>query len=451
MDIENTNVLKYTFMIVPFKFEGKIDHERVLKSGFLKACDHDKIKYDRLYKHVADSISEQNEDRTIMDYWVDREHNCCELFRHTLSFRVVNDNGEHHRAKGYLKDIFLYCFESGIGFVVLNFVFDEKLPLDTMCEVLNKLKKIKRKSRSLQILCDGEEVDLLSLLDKVPQNLFVKYDLFFQHSSKDYVSATMLSSFTYMKPQNEKTILYKLECLKRSQGDSFGTTEEAEDKYLRPFKNMFWGFSTQGIANINYDDPSVGNLAFLKSFYKNVKREYLLMTLIVLNQELTLLDYCQKFSASADSIPSIEDLNRLYNFKIRGTYTTVSHLEHYRTFYNSYMEELGIAQIFSEVDTKQNAIYLTNKNKLAEKKAASDKNINRFTKILSVVLSIFGITGLVNNVANLLNRDNAVVLSAVVLSVVAVVVLLVMEISHIRDLIFRRSAVKRKRKKSKKN
>ena len=238
-----------------------------------------------------------------------------------------------------------------------------------------------------------------------------------------------------------------MECLKRSQGSSFGAFEDENKKYIRPFKNMAWAFSTQGIANINYNDPAVGNIKFLQTFYKNVKREYLLMALIILNQEFVLLDYCQKFTSSVDDIPSIEELNRLYNFKIYGTLTTVSHLEHYRTFYSHYSDELGIQAILDEVNTKQNAIYLSNKNKIAEEKAKRDKRINRFTKVLSIILSIFGITGLINNVANLMARDNAWIVSIIVIASVIVAIGIVMLISAILDRCFKRKIDSKKNKK----
>lgn len=456
MDIENTRIFKYTFMIIPFKFKGIIDNDKILESGYFKPCDHNKIKYDRLYKHVADSISSDNKERTIFDFWVNREEVCPELFRKTLNFNVVTENKKSFKAEGYLKDIFIYCFENGIGFFVLNFVFDENIDFNSMCEILNKLKKVNRvlKDSKFEILLNDERLDLFPKINYILGKLDIDYDLFFQHSSKEYVSATMLNSFTYFEPQVgidkenlERDIVHQLECLKRSQGSSFGALENKGGKYIRPFKNMSWAFSTQGIANINYNDPDVGNIKFLQTFYRNVKREYLLMALIILNQEFVLLDYCQKFTSSMEEVPSIEELNRLYNFKIHGTFTTVSHLEHYRAFYSHYSEALGIEEILQEVNTKQNAIYLSNQNKIEEEKAKRVKNINRFTKILSVILSIFGITGLINNVASLLAREKAWVISLIVVGIVIVSVTLVMLISEILDKRFKQKSEHKKNKK----
>ena len=205
MDIENTRIFKYTFMIIPFKFKGDLDGE-VIKSNYFKPCDHKKIKYDRLYKHVAASISPDNPERTIYDYWFNREEIFPELFRRTLEFKVVSDNKRVFKTEGYLKDVFIYCFKSGIGFFVLNFVFDENVEFNTMCEILNKLKKVNRvlNNSKFEILLQEEKFDLFSLINDILQGLNLEYDLFFQHSSKEYVSATMLNSFTYFEPQKIK-------------------------------------------------------------------------------------------------------------------------------------------------------------------------------------------------------------------------------------------------------
>ena len=410
MDIKTSNVLKYTFMIIPFKINERIICDNVVNSGFFEYVDHKRIKYDRLYKHVAANIYEENPSRTIYDFWVNMKNALPEYYQKVLTFEVKDNEKKSYSTSGYIKDIFAYYFVNGIGFIVINFVYDELTTINVMEEVVNKLKKINRVQDNATFeIKDGDKIiDLFSLINKIKENLNPNCDLFFQHSNKKYVSAILLNSFTFFDKPNETDILHHLECLKRSQGDSYGTFEELGDKHLRPFKNMYWGFSTQGIANVNYNDKTVGNFEFYKKFYKNVKREYLLMMLLVLNQEYTLLDYCQKFSSTDDDLPDNEDLNRLYSFKINSTFTTVSHLEHYREFYSKYFKELGVQDILEEVNNKQNSIYLTNKNRLADKKAQKDKNINRFTKVLSVILSIFGITGLINNVASLIVRDNAI-------------------------------------------
>lgn len=141
MNIETVKMFKYTFMIIPFKFEGNINEEEIARFGYLLPCDHNRIKYDRLYKHVANSISGNNPERSIYDYWVNREEYFSEVFRHPLNFKVVTENKKTFTTEGYLKDIFVYCFENGIGFIVVNFVFDENIDINTMCEILNKLKK----------------------------------------------------------------------------------------------------------------------------------------------------------------------------------------------------------------------------------------------------------------------------------------------------------------------
>ena len=99
------------------------------------------------------------------------------------------------------------------------------------------------------------------------------------------------------------------------------------------------------------------------------------------------------------------------------------------------------------MNSKQNAIYLSNKNKLTEEKAKRDKKINRFTKVLSVILSIFGITGLINNVATLLTRENAFLMSIIVVLVIVFAVILIIALSVISDYRFKRKSEHKKKKK----
>ena len=441
------DILKYSYLILPFKFTESIDEHKILSSDYFELCDHSKIKYNRLYKHISDSISEKNKDRTIHDFWFNRNKHFTSFFRTELHFSLINELQQNIMIRGYMKDIFIYCFDNGIGFFVIHFVFDNDTNIDDICEVLNKLKKINRemKDAQLSIASLTKELNLMELITNIMSKLYIDSDLFFQYSNKKYVSATLINSFCYTSPQEEAKIIEDIECLKRSQPRSYGTYYSKKDTFIRPFKNMYWAFSTQGVANINYFDPEIGNTSFVKTFYKNVKREYLLMSLIILNQEYMLLDYCQKFVQSIDEIPSNEELNRLYKFQIHNTYSIVSYLEHYRSFYEAYYNELGIDQVLKEVNAKQQAIYQANKNKASEKKAKKEASVNKFTKILSVTLSIFGISGLINNIANLISRENALELTLIVVPSVALVVAVTILLSNV----FSKASENKHRRKSK--
>ena len=467
-DILSDDILKYTFMIVPFKFQGAVDDGKIVGSDYFEKVDHKKLKYDRLYKHVAACIYEDNPDRSVYDYWVDREKCYPEVFRKVLDFDATTEGGQNFQAQGYLKDAFVYLFGDGIGFIVFNFVFDNATDVNCFCEIMNKLKKLKRDSSLFKVRRGEETVDIFGMAVDISQKLGLNLDLFFQHSSKDYVSAIMLNSFTHDEPQRQEDLLTQLARLKRSQGASYGTCDEAQG-YLRPFENMYWAFSTQGVANVNCLDPKVGNDKFLKGFYDNVTREYLFMTLIVLNQEYTLLDYCQKFVSKSYEAPSVEELNRLYNFKIHNTYTTVSHLEHYRTFYSKFMEEMGVERILEEVDAKQESIRLTYKNRAEEEqrkldeqqrekeeeRAKRSKHLNDLIKVLSAMLSVFGIAELVSNIAYFLEVGTkwslpvASIIFIVIGSVIGICILavgIVMLISIIRE---KRALLREKKNKRK--
>lgn len=221
MDIQTNEIFKYTFMIIPFKYQTDFDCKNLLNSNFFRETDHTKIKYDRLYKHIEASIDSSNAERTIFDFWVNKEIALTNIFDKILRFKIRNDLEKTYEVEGYLKDIFVYFFKNGIGFIVINLVFDSKIDIDTFCELTNKLKKINRdlgKSKLEIINEDNSTVNIFQIITTIKNELSCNCDLFFQHSSEKYVSAIMLNSFTFVDKPDEKIIIQKLEFLKRSQG-----------------------------------------------------------------------------------------------------------------------------------------------------------------------------------------------------------------------------------------
>lgn len=130
MDIETSNVLKYTFMIIPFKVYERIICDNVVNSDFFEYVDHKRIKYDRLYKHVAATISEENPNRIIYDFWVNMKSALPEYFHKVLTFEVKDNGKKTYSTCGYIKDIFTYYFVNGIDLLkcyLLYFLFSELL------------------------------------------------------------------------------------------------------------------------------------------------------------------------------------------------------------------------------------------------------------------------------------------------------------------------------------
>ena len=292
--------IKYTFMIIPFCLEeGELfEEKKVTDSGFFCSIDHNNIKYERLYKHIVNNvIGEKNIRRTIFDFDIDMQKFLPNMADKLLRFSIIKDGEEKYMVRGLLKNVLMYYFLDGCGFIVLHFIYEENTPLEQLAEVLNCLKKFDREKACFKVKVENrEEFEIASLLEEIKKKIGLKIQLFFQHSSRGYVSSVMLNSFLLEgEDVNEQYIQYALDCLKRSQGRSYGTTDNLKYE-IHPFKGMYWAFSTQGIANINYVSPEASNKKFYLSFHDNVRQEYLLMTLILLNQEYTLLEFCQKFA-----------------------------------------------------------------------------------------------------------------------------------------------------------
>lgn len=386
--MEKQNVIKYSFMIVPFKMDKSIKDSNLKNNDFFIEYKEDQIRYEKLYKHINNAIVFGNDNHSIEDYGINLEKYFPEWYKKELTFKV-EDKG--YNVKGYLKEVITYFFNSGIGFNVFFFVFDEKTSIDEYTEVINKLKKIDRDAINFNIYSDDKAIGVYSILEEIKNKVGYDMDFFFQHNYKEYVSSTMLNSFTFDHEIEEHEIFNYLECLKRSQPESYGVVVN-EDDYLHPFKNIYWGFSSQGIGNVNYCLEGQQE-DFIKNFNQRVRREYLLMVLILLNQQFTLMDFCIDYTvlfndkSSFDDKSVIEHTNRLYMFKVQNTYTVVSHLEHYRKFYKKLYEKLNIDDILKEVESKQDAIYARYENEKRKQKERKEKKQNIWMSVFSVILS----------------------------------------------------------------
>lgn len=409
--------LKYSFMIIPFKINGNKMFSGKLNSDFFIEVDSKEKKYQKLYKHIENAINSVNKNRYISEYVVNRK----KYFKHYdnyLEFNTINKcNNNSFKTLGYVDNISCYVFNDSLGFIIYNYIFDNSVDFDSYCDIINLLKKIDRveTGKCLEIKSGALTINLREELDYIAKQFGGDVELFFQHNSDKYVSATMLNSFCFDEIIDEKTVVRSLECLKKSKSKDFHVLELKEHDYLNPFEGIYWGFSTQGIGNINYCvDNSIKS--FIYTFYDRVKKEYLLMMLLLLNQEYTLMDFCICFSedfyvkSSFNKKTVIENSNRLYRFKILNTYTIVSHLDHYRQFYKMYYNVLNIDELMKEVTDKQDAIYATyNNNKLKKK--------SYFEFVLTILIALMPVVLVIPDLIVHLNSENKGVFLGTIISI----------------------------------
>jgi len=409
-----TNPTKFTFAIIPFKFSCDfIDFGRnALASGMWHEEASD---YSRMYKHIHISVDPDNPNRSILEYKaVLSPEKSAELgFAVSDTVRYIltgkNQIGEVYTETVLIPEIKMSIFETKIGFLSCNFVFDEDIDFESLCELTCLIKKMRfsrdnQKNKSLTMRHEGREtcINLLEIIQKMvnhtsgnDHNTIPAADFFFERSDvKNRVSAFMLSSYLFDGEIDEDEAAKYLKPLKRAQSKAHEvrfTREYEKPRILRPFKNMFWGFSSQGAANINYVTGEMSNEAFIRSLYQTIKREYLFMTVFLLNQAYTLIDYCQAFSTVADRAVSEEEMQRMHNFRLRHVYNTTSNLEHYREFYRRLRESLAIDNLMEEVEGKQASLYRQKEDLRNEQLKAIENKIFAVTTIFTVLLGVLGI------------------------------------------------------------
>lgn len=406
------NPTKSTFAIIPFKFKGdfKVYGQRAVESGIWQEKVSD---YSRMYKHVHISASPQNPHRSILEYSVSLSpeksaelgFNVSETDKYIFSGR--NQIGDSYTEALLVPEIKMFIFETNIGFFTCKFVFEEDIDFEPMCELTCLIKKMRfsednQKNKSLTMRREGEEryINLLKIIQYLvnDEELMPGADLFFERSDvRKRVSAFMLSSFLFEKELDEDQAASYLRPLKRAQSKAHEvrfSREYEKPKILRPFKNMFWGFSSQGAANINYVVDGISNEKFIRSLNDTVQREYLFMTVFLLNQAYTLMDYCQAFSTIADRAVSEEELTRMHNFRLRHVYNTISNLEHYREYYRRLRDALAIDSLLEEVDSKQASLY---RQKEELRNQHLKKIEDRIVAITAIVTVILGVQGIISN------------------------------------------------------
>ncbi len=409
------NPTKYTFAIIPFKFniDFKTFGENAINSGMWQEIDAD---YSRMYKHIHDCITPENPHRSIIEYSISLSpeksaelgFNVSDTVGYIFSGR--NQIGDHYTERILVPEIKMFVFETNIGFFTCKFVFDANIDFEPMCELTCLIKKMRfsqeiSKNKSLTMRREGENryINLLEIFQcLVKGEQFIPgADLFFERSNvKKRVSAFMFSSFLFETELTEEDAASYLKPLKRAQSKAHEvrfSREFEKSRILRPFKNMFWGFSSQGAANINYVVEGMSNETFIRSMNTTIQREYLFMTVFLLNQAYTLIDYCQAFSTIADKAVSDAELQRMHKFRLSHVFYTVSNLEHYREYYRRLRESLAIEKLLEEVDSKQASLYMQKEAQRNEQLKKIEDKIIAITAIVTVVLGVQGIISNLNS------------------------------------------------------
>jgi len=405
---------KFTFAIIPFKYSYSFDSiEKIAAEGGIwqEECSD----YSRFYKHININLDKRNPNRSIIEYKaVLSPEKSSELGfyisdKHKYLLTGRNEAGEYYRGTVWIPEIKMFVFDTNIGFISCNFIFEDNIDFESMCELICLIKKMKfhqdnEKNKTLTMRLEDQSkcINLLEIIQNtlLGERFSVGADLFFDRSDvKRRVSAMMLSSFLFEKEISEKEAVMYLRPLKRSQSKTHEVgfyREVDKERVLRPFKNMFWGFSPQGVANINYVVEKISNEKFIRSLYTTIKREYLFMTVFLLNQSYTLIDYCHAFSTAADKAVSQEEIQRMHNFRLKHVFNTVSILEHYREYYEKLRNALAIDSLLHEVDEKLDSLYKKKEDQRDEYLRKIENRVVTLTLVFTILLAILGIVSTMN-------------------------------------------------------
>ncbi len=421
---------KYTFAIVPFRFQHDLKDmgHSVREMGFWKESN---VSYNRLYSHATHILDKNSAmwgaEEYLFDFAKARRSDDVIVRNKCTYVADYMVKGIKHSTPLLINKIKLFLFETKIGFAVINIDFTANISFDEMCAACSALK-ILRKSNSdsgdyylnIKSVTENEEhsLNLHSMLERILPSCC---SLSFERNSKSDPSAIMLSSFLFEGELTDDEAASCLQVLKRAQTKEHNNVT-SKASMIHPFQNMYWDFSPQGVANINYIGDYSGKDSFFNRFSSNVEKEYLYMTILLLHQEYTLLDYCQCLS-QVDADSNLEErLEMMYEFKMKYITSAISHLENYRDFFHRLRAALDIDEMLEEVEMKLQAMHShISQIQMAEQLAIDKENarrqqemddlqkkymdeeeerkerINTVITLLSVVLSMFSIAALVSD------------------------------------------------------
>ncbi|WP_394186766.1 CorA family divalent cation transporter [Metabacillus halosaccharovorans] len=190
---------------------------------------------------------------------------------------------------------------------------------------------------------------------------------------------------------------------------------------IRPFDNIMWSFSSEGVCNLVYTLPNEQTMKFFDETFKTVRvTNYYYMYVLALFQRYSLLYYTIKSSdlLFQSSVYLGEELSKekrddelkrtrhfygkTLKFTIHGYYEQVSYHSHYNEIYEELIKALRIGELQQELSPKTEAFHQVIESLVYEqdvkenelKKIDQEKQNNIFQTITFILLPASLTTGI---------------------------------------------------------
>lgn len=340
--------------IIPFTFEDVND--------LTELFDGHKYETNHLIKNVSDKLN--GEDSIGKSYKMKDSSRKLFQFGNSNNEMVIETrNNKKYTIK--LTGIYVHVFESHLGFLDFEWEYLVDDEYDYL-EVSYFLNELKNSDNIIKIKSGKDSYRSIIFKDAIKEILnkcFVGV-VGFDGKGMNFQDLKPISyEYVYVKDNDREKIINSLNKAKNGYKESY---KASESENLISFDNSYWGASGNAIVNISSstNDP-VTNKFFETNFISSFKTNYLVLTLLVLNQRFTLLKRIGQASNlvlykikkdEKEIIKSIKEIDsmvyksELYN--VRDNFFVASYVEHINKFYLYLRSMLGISELEKELQIK---------------------------------------------------------------------------------------------------
>lgn len=257
---------------------------------------------------------------------------------------------EHFR----ICDIELFCFATGVCFLVMSVGFDRNADLDMIADLSAALayffeikdpgtineKETAQQNTAKKILDIvekniGREIDWFASTENSKCNVFLRYDLVSEgEGAADYEYAYRLSRG-----------------FKAGANVSGSSADSIAGKVYRPIDDRFWMVDSNGLTIIMYSDK-VSDINFIRNVLpENVDTYYFAEYLLALHERESFLYYNTEAVRNWDNTKRLIELKKeILKLDIWSTYNAVSTDAFYQELYDKLYKELRLEQLETDVE-----------------------------------------------------------------------------------------------------
>ena len=430
----------FSYLLVPFKYRGDFnqtaDSLGAEKEGGLSYWREESLKTQRFYEHI---------DRLIACDDCDSK----EIKNLGRKFRLKENEGRAYLRKQTLKKqdfmgvmgrknerytycskkitfdfdieaVELYLFQTQIGFLVYkitypdgenrgsrkNRTYDEG-DIRELVEKIYYLKKLYNGQKNIQLSLKTSkdtqktfDLNLSELSEGLLSFAEMTVETYFESSNRHPHQALVYTGVSLEEPWEEEEALENLFYLRRSFKKSYLISKEEtrtiSEEVYKPFENIYWGVSMEGLAGIAYkSDQSPFST---EGFLNRCEGSYFYLYILALHQRYALINFSIEASKLGQNhrnkLEALKDLKeKLLNFHLQWMFKHLSNITHYTVLYEKMKASLRIEEALEELNSEIHLLsemeQLRKEEILYEKEEAMDKLEKSFHRNVALITGVF--------------------------------------------------------------